>query len=111
MQFSYTDEQQLLRDSAAAFVRDRSSMQRIRKLRDSNDAEGFSRELWRDIAGLGWLGITFAEDDGGLGLGFKDLGLVLEEFGKGLMPEPILSTVVLGGGAVQLGGSAAQRAA
>jgi acyl-CoA dehydrogenase len=111
MQFALTDEQQLLRDSAAAFVRDHSSLRRIRALRDSKDADGFSRALWRDIAQLGWLGIPFAEDDGGLGLGLKELALVLAEFGKGLMPEPMLSTVLLGGGAIQLGGSAAQRAA
>jgi alkylation response protein AidB-like acyl-CoA dehydrogenase len=111
MQFSLTDEQQLLRDSAAAFVRDHSSLKRIRTLRDSQDADGFSRLLWKDIAALGWLGIPFAEADGGLGLGLKELGLVLEEFGRGLLPEPFLSTVLLGGTAIQRGGSDAQRAA
>jgi len=111
MQFSLSDEQTLLRDSAAAFVRDHSSLRRIRALRDGNDADGFSRDLWKDIAGLGWLGIPFAEDDGGLGLGLKELALVMEEFGKGLMPEPLLSSILLGGGAIQRGGSAAQRAA
>jgi len=111
MRFSLTDEQQLLRDSAAAFVRDHSSLQRIRALRDSRDPDGFSRELWRDMAALGWLGIPFAEADGGLGLGLKELALVLEELGKGLMPEPILSSVLLGGTAIQRAGSAAQRAA
>ena len=109
MQFSLSDEQALLRDSAAAFVRDHSSLRRIRALRDSKDADGFSRDLWRDIAQLGWLGIPFTEADGGLGLGLKELALVLEEFGKGLMPEPVLTTVLLGGGVIQRGGSAAQR--
>ena len=111
MQFSLTDEQILLRDSAAAFVRDHSSLRRIRALRDNKDADGFSRDLWRQIAALGWLGIPFAEADGGLGLGLKDLALVLEAFGKGLMPEPLLSTVLLGGMAVQRGGNDAQRRA
>ena len=111
MLFSLTDEQQLLRESAAAFVRDRSSLRRIRALRDSRDADGFSRELWTQMAELGWLGIVFPEESGGLGLGYKELALVLEEFGKGLMPEPWLSTVLLGGGAVSRGGSDAQRAA
>ena len=111
MQFSLTDEQLLLRDSAAAFVRDHSSLRRIRALRDGKDPDGFSRDLWKQIAALGWLGIPFAEADGGLGLGLKDLSLVLEEFGKGLMPEPLLSTVLLGGTAIQRGGSDAQRAA
>jgi alkylation response protein AidB-like acyl-CoA dehydrogenase len=111
MQFSLTDEQVLLRDSAAAFVRDHSSLRRIRALRDARDGDGFSRDLWKDIAGLGWLGIPFAEDDGGLGLGLKELSLVMEEFGKGLMPEPLLSSVLLGGTAIHHGGSSAQRAA
>ena len=111
MQFSLSDEQILLRDSAAAFVRDHSSLRRIRALRDAKDPDGFSRDLWKQIAALGWLGIPFAEADGGLGLGLKDLALVLEEFGKGLMPEPLLSTVLLGGSAIQRGGSDAQRAA
>jgi alkylation response protein AidB-like acyl-CoA dehydrogenase len=110
MLFSLTDEQQLLRDSAAAFVRDHSSLKRIRGLRDSQDPDGFSRALWKDIAALGWLGIPFAETDAGLGLGLKELGLVLEELGKGLMPEPILSSVLLGGMAVARGGNEAQRA-
>jgi alkylation response protein AidB-like acyl-CoA dehydrogenase len=111
MQFTLTDEQQLLRDSAAAFVRDNSSLKRIRALRDSKDADGFSRELWKKMAELGWLGIVFPEEHGGLGLGYKELALVLEEFGKGLMPEPWMSTVLLGGTAVWRGGSAAQGAA
>ncbi len=109
MNFALTEEQQLLRDSAAAFVRDNSSLQRIRALRDSRDPEGFSRELWRHMAELGWLGMIFPESYGGLGLGYKDLALVLEELGKGLMPEPWLSSILLGGTAVWLGGSDAQR--
>ena len=109
MQFAFTNEQQLLRESAAAFVRDNSSLKRIRALRDSKDADGFSRDLWTQMAELGWLGIVFPEAYGGLGLGYKELALVLEEFGKGLMPEPWMSTVLLGGGAVWRGGSEAQR--
>jgi acyl-CoA dehydrogenase len=109
MNFSLNDEQQLLRDSAASFVRDNSSLKRIRALRDSKDADGFSRDLWKQMAELGWLGIVFPEEYGGLGLGYKELALVLEEFGKGLMPEPWMSTVLLGGGAIWRAGSAAQR--
>jgi alkylation response protein AidB-like acyl-CoA dehydrogenase len=109
MQFALSDEQQLLRESAAAFVRDNSSLRRIRALRDSRDADGFSRHLWKQMAELGWLGIVFPDTYGGLGLGHKELALVLEELGKGLMPEPVLSSVLLGGAAVWLGGSEAQR--
>lgn len=108
MTFALTDEQQLLRGSAAQFVRDHSSLRRIRALRDSGDPDGFSRDLWRRMAELGWLGIIFPEEYGGLGLGYKDLIVVLEELGKGLMPEPWLSTVLLGGALVFRAGNAAQ---
>ncbi len=111
MNFALTDEQQLLRESAADFVRDNSSLRRIRALRDSRDADGFSRQLWHRMAELGWLGIIFPESLGGLGLGYKELSLVLEELGKGLMPEPWLSTVLLGGTAVWRGGGEAQQSA
>jgi alkylation response protein AidB-like acyl-CoA dehydrogenase len=111
MNFALSDEQQLLRDSAAAFVRDNSSLRRVRALRDTRDADGFSRPLWKRMAELGWLGIIFPEEHGGLGLGYKDLAIVLEELGKGLMPEPMLSTVLLGGAAIWRGGTEAQRRA
>jgi acyl-CoA dehydrogenase len=111
MQFVLNEEQQLLQESAAAFVRDHSSLRRIRSLRDSRDPDGFSRALWKQMAELGWLGIIFPPEHGGLGLGYKDLGVVLEEFGKGLMPEPWLSTVLLGGAAVWRGGSEEQQQA
>ena len=111
MQFTLTEEQQLLQQSAAAFVRESSPLRRIRALRDSNDADGLSRTLWKQMAELGWLGIIFAADDGGLGLGYKDLAVVLEELGKALVPEPLLSTVLLGGSAVWLGGRAEQKQA
>ena len=111
MHFALSDEQQLLRDSAAEFVRDNSSLRRIRALRDSKDADGFSRALWKQMAELGWLGIVFPDAHGGLGLGYKELALVVEELGKGLMPEPLTSTVLLGGGALWRGGNEAQRAA
>ena len=107
--FVPTEEQQLLRESAAAFVRDHSSLKRIRALRDAADPDGFSRDLWRRMAELGWLGIIVPEEHGGLGLGYADLAVVLEEFGRGLMPEPLLSTVLLGTTAVLRGGSAEQK--
>ena len=110
MSFVQTEEQQLLRESAAAFVRDNSSLKRIRALRDGKDTDGFSRDLWRKMAELGWLGIIFPEEHGGLGLGYADLAVILEEFGKGLMPEPWVSTVLLGAATLFRGGSETQKA-
>src|SRR2546427_751235 len=83
--------------------------QRRRALRDAADPDGFSRELWGEMARLGWTGIIPPEEHGGLGLGYRDLMVVMEELGRGLMPEPMLSTVLLGANAILLGGTDAQR--
>ena len=89
--------------------KERSPVARVRALRDAGDATGFSRELWREMAGLGWVGIPFPEDVGGAGMGLAELAVVLEQLGRALAPEPFLSTVCLGGGALLRAGSAAQQ--
>jgi acyl-CoA dehydrogenase len=104
-----SEEQTLLQATAREFVAGRSSLKRIRALRDAADPDGFSRDLWAEMSRLGWVGIVLPEAHGGLGLGYLDLMVVMEELGRGLMPEPMLSTVLLGAGALLLGGSAAQR--
>jgi alkylation response protein AidB-like acyl-CoA dehydrogenase len=110
MDLVLSDEQQLLQQTVRDFVGRRSSLKRIRMLRDTADPDGFSRELWREMAELGWVGIVLPEAHGGLGLGYRELAIVMEELGRGLMPEPMLSTVLLGANAILLGGSEAQRA-
>src|SRR6185437_16585927 len=75
----------------------------------ARDATGFSRELWREMAAMGFAGLTLPPEHGGAGLGFAELGLVAEELGRTLCPTPLLSTVILGAGAVALGGSPAHR--
>lgn len=109
MDLVLNEEQEMLARSAREFVTGRSSLRRIRELRDRNDADGFSRDLWREMAALGWLGIVIPEELGGAGLGYLDQMVVLEEMGRGLMPEPFVSTVLLGTTALLLGGSAAQK--
>ncbi|MBI5505759.1 MAG: acyl-CoA dehydrogenase family protein [Deltaproteobacteria bacterium] len=109
MSFVLSQEQRLLKQTAGDFVKSRSSLKRIRTLRDSADATGFSRDIWREMAELGWVGMLLPEDDGGSALGYMDLMMVMEELGRGLMPEPMLSTTLLGANAVLLGGSEAQR--
>ncbi len=106
-----TEEQELLRQTAADFVRQHSPVARVRRLRDAGDPVGFSPELWRRMAELGWPGIVLPEEYGGLGLGYAELVVVLEQLGTVLAPEPFLSTVLLCGNAVLLGGSAAQKQA
>ena len=103
------DEQKMLSKTARSFIRDRAPASRIRKLRDSKDPVGFSRELWREMAELGWLGLQIPEEYGGLGLGFFDLCVLLEHSGRELMPEPFVSTLLLGAQALLLGGTEAQK--
>jgi acyl-CoA dehydrogenase len=111
MSLLLTEDQQILKRSAAEFVKKESPVARVRHYRDTHDALGFSRELWGKMAELGWPGILIPERFGGLGMGYKDLACVLEECGRNLVPEPLLSTVLLGTNAVLCGGSGAQKEA
>ncbi|RYE91238.1 MAG: pimeloyl-CoA dehydrogenase small subunit [Myxococcales bacterium] len=108
MDFELSDDQRMLVDTVANFVRRESPVSRARKLRD--DAIGYSRATWQKMGELGWLGLPFGEELGGLGGGMVDVALVLEQLGLGLVPEPYLSTVVLAGGALSRAGSAEQQA-
>ncbi len=111
MDLVLTEEQDLLQQTAREFVTKNSSLRRIRALRDGHDPVGYSRELYGEMAKLGWLGITFPEEYGGLALGYTELMVILEELGRGLLPEPLLSTVLLGGSTIATAGSPAQRKA
>src|SRR6185437_1520610 len=106
MPFVLTPDQESIRDTARRFARERAPVAHLRRLRDTRDATGFSRELWRDMAAMGFAGLTLPPEQGGAGLGFAELGLCAEELGRTLCPTPLLSTVVLGAGAVALGGAA-----
>ena len=111
MQLVLSEDQELLAKTASDWVREHSPVSRVRQLRDANDATGFSRPLWKQMAELGWVGIVFPESYGGAGMGFADLAVVLEALGRTLAPEPLLSTVLLGGRAILLGGSDALKQA
>src|SRR3954466_5730733 len=88
------DEQTMLRDTARDFVAEQAPVSHMRKLRDANDAAGFSRDLWKSFAEMGFTGILIGEADGGLGLGHVEAGIVLEEIGRNLTPSPFLVTAV-----------------
>src|SRR5712691_1123637 len=111
MDLLLTEEQALLQHTVREFVNGKSSLKRIRTLRDTHDAGGFSRELWTEMARLGWVGIILPVEHDGIGLGYLDLMVVMEELGRGLMPEPMVGTVLLGATAILLGGTPAQHAA
>ena len=88
------DEQTMLQDTAKDFVAEHAPVSHMRGLRDANAAIGFSRDLWKQFAEMGFTGILIGEDDGGLGLGHVEAGIVLEQIGRNLSPSPFLSTAV-----------------
>lgn len=96
MHLSLSEEQQLLQDSARRFVQENYSIERLRALRDSGAA--VDRERWQALAELGWLALPFAEEDGGFGGDAIDMMVLMEQFGRGLVTEPYLATVVTCGG-------------
>ncbi len=101
-----TEEQSMLRDSARGLVADRAPVAHLRKLRDDRDATGFSRDLWKEFAAMGFAGILAPEENGGSGLGHVEAGVVMEEIGRNLTPSPFLSTAVLGATALKRAGGA-----
>lgn len=109
MDLSLSDEQRLLGEAAARFIAGRYSYEQRRAIMRSND--GFSRAIWNEMAGLGWLGLPFAEDFGGLASGPVEVGFVMEAIGRALIVEPYLSTVVLCGGLVGSLGNVEQKRA
>jgi pimeloyl-CoA dehydrogenase small subunit len=108
MDFDLTEEQSLLKDSVDRLIADRYDFESRRKF--IAEPEGFSRANWRQFAELGLLAVPFAEEHGGIGGGAVETMIVMEAFGRGIVVEPYLSTVILGGGLLRHGGSAAQQA-
>ena len=109
MDIALSDEQKLLKDSAERFIERDYPFDTRRRLADTE--EGFSRDIWNQFAELGWLGLAMPEDHGGLDGTLADTAVLMEALGRGLVVEPYLSTVLLGGGLLRLGGSADQQAA
>ncbi|MDH2386714.1 acyl-CoA dehydrogenase [Bradyrhizobium sp. CER78] len=105
-----TEEQSMLRDSARGLISDKAPVAHLRGLRDAKDTTGFSRELWKTFAEMGFSGLLVPDQFGGSGLGCVEAGIVMEEIGRTLMPSPFLSTAVLAASALSRGGSEAQKA-
>lgn len=107
MDFSYSDEQQMLQDSVQKFVHSQYDFDTRRKFIESD--KGFSDENWNLFAELGWLTVPFKEEDGGFGGSAVDLMVVMEEFGKGMVVEPFVPTAVISGGLISELGDAEQK--
>ena len=104
-----SDEQNMLKDTAKDFCANNAPIDQLRKLRDADSADGFDRDTWGKMVELGWAGIPFPEEHGGLAFGYKGLGVVTEETGRTLTASPLYATVWVGGTIVSLGGSEAQK--
>jgi len=107
MNLDFTSEQDMLRDSAAKFLANEFDFDKVRELEESE--EGYSPELWAQMAELGWLGLPFPEETGGFGGSFIDLAIIQEEIGKALLPSPYFSTVVQCGTLIADGGTDEQK--
>ncbi|MBD8870560.1 acyl-CoA dehydrogenase family protein [Nocardioides donggukensis] len=109
MDFTYDDEQEALREAVRGLVGKAYADFEQRRQTVKRDP-GFDEALWGRLAEMGVLGLPFAEDDGGMGAGPIEVGIVAQELGRVLAPEPFLTSVVLAGGLVAAAGSAEQRA-
>ena len=103
MNFELSEEQKMIQQNVERFVQDNYDLPKRVEL--SSQDPGYSKDYWNSMAELGWLGLPFNEEDGGFGGNQIDTLVIMEQFGKGLVLEPFLANVVLGGGAIQMGGS------
>jgi len=95
MKLTLTEEQEMLRKTGRDFLADKCSKKFVKEMEESET--GYSRELWQEMAELGWMGLAFPAKYGGGDMSFLDLAVLLEEMGRACLPGPFFSTVVLGG--------------
>ena len=105
MNFELSEEQKMIQQSVERFVQENYDLSN--RIKISSEDPGFSEDYWSSMAELGWLGLAFDEADGGFGGDQIDTLVLMEQFGKGLVLEPFLANIVLGGGAIKRGGSQA----
>jgi len=103
MNFELSEEQKMIQQSVERFVQENYDLSN--RIKISSEDPGFSEDYWSSMAELGWLGLAFDEADGGFGGDQIDTLVLMEQFGKGLVLEPFLANIVLGGGAIKRGGS------
>src|SRR4029453_5338702 len=107
MDFGFSEEQDMLRQSVRGFLEAECPMTYVRQTME--DERGYSEDQWKKMAELGWTGLIIPEQYGGAGLTMVDMVVGLGEMGKGVMPGPFFASVILGGLAIDLGGSEAQK--
>ncbi len=108
MDFAFNEEQQMLDDSVEKFIANDYDFDTRQGFAGSD--KGFSEDVWRQFAELGWTAVPFSEEDGGFGWGPVEIMLIMQQFGRGLVVEPYLANVVLAGGALKRAASPEQKA-
>jgi alkylation response protein AidB-like acyl-CoA dehydrogenase len=111
MSLVYNDDERMLAEAARGFLEQNAPPAALRRLRDTRDADGFSRELWREMAALGWAGMLVPEEYGGLGFAHTGAGILCEQGGRTLAASPLFATAILGATLLREAGSAAQKKA
>jgi acyl-CoA dehydrogenase len=101
----------MFRDAVKRFAAERAPVSDLRKLRDEQDATGFRREVWKEMADMGWAGVLAPEELGGAGFGYVGAGLIAEEIGRNLSATPFVSSAVLALTALLRGATQAQKEA
>jgi alkylation response protein AidB-like acyl-CoA dehydrogenase len=107
MNFAFTEEQQMLRDSVRSFLADRVPSEKVREIMETDS--GHDEALWSEMADLGWHSMHIPEEYGGAGFSFLELGVVLEEMGRAMTPGPFFASTVLGAEAILIGGTDDQK--
>ena len=107
MNFAFSEEQEMLRDTARRFLESKSSSEVVRRLMETE--EGYDHALWSEIANQGWQAMAIPEDYGGAGFSFMEQAILMEEMGRTLFPSPFLSTVVVGADLVLTAGTEEQK--
>lgn len=100
---------EILRDSASRFFSEQMPVSSMRRIRDEKHPDGFERDMWQGMSGMGWSAILIDEDNGGLELGHQSMGVVMEAAGHTLAASPLLSTAVIGACLLNQYGNQAQR--
>ena len=109
MSMVLNDEQRMLKTAARDFFSTRLPVSALRRLRDTQDADGFDRAAWREMADLGWAGVLVPEAHGGSDFGHVGLGQILEEAGRTLAASPLVATALIAAPLLARAGSAAQQ--
>ncbi len=103
MDYNFSEEQELLKNAAKGFLLKECKPLFVREM--ENDPQGITPELWQKMAELGWMGVVFPEECGGIGGSYLDLIVLLIEMGYSCLPGPFFSTVVLGGATIMEAGN------